>query len=268
MLGPISSGDGNSGGTVTGTGVAGRVAFWSGVSALSSDANFLWDGFAQRFTANGAWLSAGPAGATPASGSGVRAMWIPSKAAFRAGAVSSTAWDAANIGQYSVGFGFDNQLSGQFGFSQGSGNTISVDNGFALGTNISVSGVGSFGFSTDGASRTLAETNNFKIFNRFSKSKGADIASANDLTLGLDGNSWSITGTTQINRIASANWSSGPDIILLFTNSLTVKHNQAAGGGFASIILAGAADFNATADDILCLWFDGTRWREYSRTVS
>jgi hypothetical protein len=35
--------DANSGGTVTGTGVATRVAFWSGTSSLSADSNLYWD---------------------------------------------------------------------------------------------------------------------------------------------------------------------------------------------------------------------------------
>ena len=37
------SATGGGGGTVTGTGVAGRAAFWRSTSAISSDANFAWD---------------------------------------------------------------------------------------------------------------------------------------------------------------------------------------------------------------------------------
>ena len=39
-----------------------------------------------------------------ALGAGVRLMWIPYKAAFRAGEASSTQWDSTNIGQYSAAF--------------------------------------------------------------------------------------------------------------------------------------------------------------------
>jgi hypothetical protein len=38
----------SSGGTVTGTGVSGRVAFWGGASSLSSDVNLFWDDASNR----------------------------------------------------------------------------------------------------------------------------------------------------------------------------------------------------------------------------
>lgn len=44
--------------------------------------------------------------------SGTRLIWIPSKAAFRAGRVTGNAWDGTNIGDYSVAFGVDNLVSG------------------------------------------------------------------------------------------------------------------------------------------------------------
>ena len=44
-------------------------------------------------------------GTIPATGAGVRLMWHPAKAAFRAGAVSGASWDEANIGAYSVAMG-------------------------------------------------------------------------------------------------------------------------------------------------------------------
>lgn len=47
---------------------------------------------------NGSILFDGTNGNTPVNGSGTRMMWISAKAAFRAGAVSSTEWDNTNIG--------------------------------------------------------------------------------------------------------------------------------------------------------------------------
>lgn len=101
--------------------------------------------------------------------------------------------------------------------------------------------------------------------------QGVDVASANDLTLGTDGNAYEITGTTQINAITTASWQNGSRITLLFTSNLTVKHNTAGGGGTAVILLAGSADFVASAGDTLSLILSeigGTQaWREVSRTV-
>lgn len=107
----------------------------------------------------------------------------------------------------------------------------------------------------------------FTVSGRVRASQGADVSSANDLTLGVDGNFFKITGNTQINGIATTNWIAGNCITLLFSGAPTVKHNTAAGAGFASLYLAGGADFSATADDLLTLVYDGTVWRETARTV-
>ncbi len=52
-------------------------------------------------------------GAFPVSGAGTRMMWYPDKAAFRAGDVNGTQWDAPNIGNFSVAFGFNTLASGE-----------------------------------------------------------------------------------------------------------------------------------------------------------
>ncbi len=51
-------------------------------------------------------------GSIPAAGSGVRLMWYPKKAAFRAGAVSGSQWDEVDIGQGSVALGSDTRATG------------------------------------------------------------------------------------------------------------------------------------------------------------
>ena len=103
---------------------------------------------------------------------------------------------------------------------------------------------------------------------RHQTKKGADVASANDLTLGGDGNVFSITGTTQINAITTTNWQAGSEITLLFASTPTVKNNTAGGANTASMLLAGGADFSATANDVLKLVYDGSRWLEVSRSVN
>jgi hypothetical protein len=102
------------------------------------------------------------------------------------------------------------------------------------------------------------------VSDRLLEGKGADVVSANDIALG-DGNYFKITGTTQINTIDATGWTAGSVIILEFGSTPTVKHNTAGGG--ASLLLAAGADFVATADDTLTLAYDGTTWRETSRTV-
>lgn len=101
---------------------------------------------------------------------------------------------------------------------------------------------------------------------RFQGKQGADIASANDITL-TSGNYFDITGAVQINRILTTNWQAGSMITLKFDGAPTVSHNTAAGGGYAGILLSGAVNFVASANDTLTLVYDGTYWREIARTI-
>lgn len=103
---------------------------------------------------------------------------------------------------------------------------------------------------------------------RLSYNKGANVASAGDLTLGGDGNVFSITGTTTINAITTTDWVAGSEVILIFASTPTVSNNTAGGANTAPILLAGGANFNATANDVLRLVYDGTNWIEVSRSVN
>lgn len=117
--------------------------------------------------------------------------------------------------------------------------------------------------------RFVAATGETKVVaNRFQTAKGVAVASANNLTLGGDGNTFHITGTTTINAITTANWQAGSTIKLIFDGSLTVKNNTAGGGGTAVMLLAGGTDFSATANDVLVLLYDGTSFFEQSRSVN
>lgn len=106
---------------------------------------------------------------------------------------------------------------------------------------------------------------------RLRETQGADVASAGDLTLGTDGNTFEITGVTTINAITIANWQNGSKITLIFAGILTVNHNTAGGAGTAPILLAAGVAFSTTAGDVLSLVLSeqgGTQaWREISRTV-
>lgn len=111
---------------------------------------------------NGTVLFDGTTGITPVSGAGTRMMWIPSKAAFRFGTLStglfSGNWDAANVGSYSFAGGINTRAFGQGSFAMGStcyatgdfsvamgnasaGGTLSIAMGYAANTdgNYSVS---------------------------------------------------------------------------------------------------------------------------------
>jgi hypothetical protein len=103
---------------------------------------------------------------------------------------------------------------------------------------------------------------------RFKAAQGASVAAASTLTLGLDGNFFSITGNTNVDYITTTNWQAGSEITLQFTGTPTVNHNTGSvPGSTAAVLLAGAANFSATANDMLTLVYNGTNWCEKARAV-
>jgi len=99
---------------------------------------------------------------------------------------------------------------------------------------------------------------------RLQGAKGTDEASASELTLAADGNTFDITGTTTINTISPTDWQAGAVINLHFISTPTITHNS---GGTNDILLGNQANMTAVAGDVLTLYFDGTDWREVGRSV-
>ncbi|HSH67785.1 MAG TPA: hypothetical protein VLB84_18735 [Bacteroidia bacterium] len=104
---------------------------------------------------NGSVLYEGTIGITPVSGAGTRMMWIPSKGAFRAGAVTANRWDDVNVGAYSFAVNMDNLVNGQFSFACGYNNNVQGWSGFASGMNNILYGIGAF---VSGSSNTVGTT--------------------------------------------------------------------------------------------------------------
>jgi hypothetical protein len=69
---------------------------------------------------DGSVLFNGTTGSTPVTDAGTRFMWIPEKAALRAGYVDGTQWNT--IGNYSVALGKNNEASNNLGFAVGDAN--------------------------------------------------------------------------------------------------------------------------------------------------
>lgn len=89
---------------------------------------------------NGSVLFDGTTGNTPASGAGTRMMWVPSKAAFRAGVIGSTEWDATNIGIASVAFGYYTKANGNYSSAFGYNSTAQSYGSFVIGSYNIISG--------------------------------------------------------------------------------------------------------------------------------
>lgn len=101
------------------------------------------DGFMVSGTSYNSGLAVGAAGGI-ADGAGIRMFFNPKKAAFRAGWVTGTEWNDANIGGVSVALGHNTTASGSFSTAIGSGSTASGSNSVAIGINNIAAGDYSF----------------------------------------------------------------------------------------------------------------------------
>ncbi len=93
----------------------------------------------------GGILVTGSTGDTPVSGIGNRLMWVPAKAAFRAGGVDSDQWDDVDIGLYSIALGQNSKASGSNSFAVGPA-TASGTFSVAMGNTAVSGGASSFAF--------------------------------------------------------------------------------------------------------------------------
>ena len=73
------------------------------------------------------------------AGAGTKMIWYPRKSAFRAGLVTGTEWNDANIGELSAAFGYNTQALGAQSFVCGNRNSTSVSavNSFVAGSDSS-----------------------------------------------------------------------------------------------------------------------------------
>jgi len=132
-------------------------------------------------------------GAIAPSGAGVRMVWNPRKAAFRAGGVSGTVWDDTIMGRYSSAFGFNSRASGDystaFGFETivlglsstafGSNSIASGDYSTAFGHETSASGHNSVAFGNE----TIASGSNSVSFGNFTIASGTNSVSFGHRTI-------------------------------------------------------------------------------------
>ncbi|MBK7883511.1 MAG: hypothetical protein IPJ81_06730 [Chitinophagaceae bacterium] len=144
-------------------------------------------------------------------GAGTKFQWIYDLAAFRAGEVSGTQWDVANIGQYSFSGGQNNIASGTGSFSIGSVNessgnysaTIGAGNiasslyATAIGSGSTASGASSF---AAGESLT-ASGNNSTSFGTTNTASGVVSTAIGNFTKAVGNNSLSTGVGTYMNTL-------------------------------------------------------------------
>jgi len=117
-------------------------------------------------------------------------------------------------------------------------------------------GAGDVGFGSATVQQYHINANGLIHNTRHQLKQGASIASATTITLGNDGNVFTITGTTVITTITTTNWQAGSRITLIFT---TGAAGMIGTGGNITNRAAGAT--TTTANSAWDLVYDGTAWR-------
>ena len=141
--------------------------------------------------------------------------------------------------------------------SLGSGNWICENYTKADGTPIVGSGIASIVEDTTPQLGGSLDTNSKAI----NESKGTDVASANALNLGADGNSFDITGTTAITSINTEGV--GTKVVLHFDGALTLTHHA------TDLILPTGSNITTAAGDIATFYEYATGdWRCISYTLA
>jgi len=158
-------------------------------------------------------------GGIPATGPGVRLMWYPAQAAFRAGQASGTGWDGSNIGAGSMAFGYATIASGNRATAMGAGGTASGDNSTAMGYSTTASGT----HATAMGSNTTASGISSTAMGSATFATGADATAMGAGTLA------SGDRTTAIGTLASTNSRTGSlvfgDASTLGTTAQIVRAN-------------------------------------------
>lgn len=120
-------------------------------------------------------------------------------------------------------------------------------------------GVNNFGIVIGGATTAslLVQTGASIFGGRVEQGKGANVTAANNLVLGVDGNTFQVNGATQINNIDITGWGEGSQIILIFQTNPTLKQNF---GGSGSMLLQGSVDIVAASNTVITFVFANGFW--------
>ena len=97
-------------------------------------------------------------GAASSLGAGARMMWYPKNGAFRAGTVTGTKWDDANIGIFSIAMGRDNSASALGSTAFGYGTTASEQYSTSMGSSTIASGQSSTAMGSSTTASALSST--------------------------------------------------------------------------------------------------------------
>jgi hypothetical protein len=152
----------------------------------------------------------------PVSGAGTRMMWYPEKAAFRAGYVTVTQWDASNIGILSAAFGYNTTASGNASNAFGYNTTASGSYSTALGYGTEASG-----------SYSIAVGNNATASGNTSTALGFQTVASNYYSIAVG--AYTTATNTAATALGYGNTASG-------VGSTVLGYSTIASGGYATAL--------------------------------
>jgi len=128
-------------------------------------------------------------GNPPVSGAGVRLMWYPDKAAFRAGQVDFTQWNKDNAGYFSIGFGNNTTASGVTSTALGSSTIASGFASIVMGSRSTASGeistaMGNFTSATGSNSTAMGNSTNASNTNSTAMGSATDATGFHSTAMG------------------------------------------------------------------------------------
>jgi len=192
----------------------------------------------------GAVLFDSTIGSTPVSGGGTRMMWIPAKAAFRAGQVANSQWDDASIGYNSIAMGTNAKANGTSTVAIGYNPFASGPYSTAIGYVVTASGIYStaMGRSTSATGSaataigyfTEANEDNATAMGIYSQANGFASTAMGGNTAANGNYATSMGDNTTANGYASI--SSGVSSTAAANYSTAIGVHAFAGGGISTAI--------------------------------
>lgn len=121
---------------------------------------------------------------------------------------------------------------------------------------------------TEGPYALWVDSDAARFDGRVMNKRWTGTGSAADLVLPDDGQFGVITGTTNIQRISTAGWTPTISICTEYTNTLTIEHGIASGGGFARILCEASTNMVVNNGDIVEFFFNGTDFYASYRRIA
>jgi Head domain of trimeric autotransporter adhesin len=199
------------------------------------------------------------AGNVPVSGAGVRMMWYPDKAAFRAGQVTTTQWNKDSIGVGSFATGVDPKALGFVSIAMGesaraaSAHSIAMGN-FAKATGVGATAIGVNANANGNFSTAIGSYNNTK--NDFATAMGGYSTAAGYTSTAM-GNFTTASGTNATSMGSNTVARSLSSMALGSYNDSISTSNQNTWVATDPLLMVGNGTSNATRNNALMLLKNG-----------